>query len=642
MASFNFYLSRHQNLYLQINLKKRLITIFLLVFFLVIPCGGFMPAYAAIPKIVAGDNHTIAIKADGTLWAWGYNPYGELGNGSNDGSAHPVPTRVGIDNRWTAVAIGSWHTIAQKADATLWAWGGNSSSQLSLSADNITYNMDSNAHPNPIQIRMDANWIAVAAQLNRTFAQKTDGTLWGWGDNHYGALGTGSIVNSATPIPAQIGTDANWAGVSAGENHTFAQKTDGTLWAWGYNSYGQLGIGSADTSAHPIPVQTVTDATWLSVAAGGVHTIALKTDGTLWAWGGNSYCQLGISSTDTNAHPSPVQIGTDANWLSVAAGGVHTIALKTDGTLWAWGDNRYGQLGIGSAETNTQPSPVQIGTDTDWATIAVGGFNSFALKTDGTLWAWGRNNYGQLGDGTTLDQIAPVKIMELNHNDLIVKKAGTGSGSVTGSGTYDYGTTQIITASADTGSTFTGWSGNCTGATSQIDVLVDGDKICTATFTLNQYDLTVNNAGNGSGKITGAGTYDYGSTQMLIATADTGSTFTGWSGSCSGTERVVGVLIGGNVNCTATFTLKQFILTVDKKGTGSGLVTGSGTYDYGTTQIVNATANTGSTFTGWGGNCSGAKPCNFSYTPVYLYSYSAGDSRRCCFFSVHRNLESLT
>jgi alpha-tubulin suppressor-like RCC1 family protein len=232
-------------------------------------------------------------------------------------------------------------------------------------------------------------------------ALKTDGTLWAWGFNSSGQLGDNTQIDRYPHV--QVGADNTWISIAAGYRHTIAVKTSGTLWAWGDDWYGQLGIGSKSWRFSPFQIGTDTD--WSSIAAGGYHTISLKTDGTLWAWGFNSSGQLG-DNTQIDRY-SPVQVGTDTDWASIAAGSYHTAAVKSDGSLWAWGLNYYCQLG-----DNTQIdrySPVQIGTDTDWVSIAAGGFHTIALKDvplDGTSWAWGLNFSGQLGD-----TFFPVKIV---------------------------------------------------------------------------------------------------------------------------------------------------------------------------------------------------------------------------------------
>jgi serine protease len=343
-------------------------------------------------KISAGYTHTIALKRDSTLWAWGDNDYGQLGDGSTTDRNAPVQIGTGTD--WVSVSAGSYHTVALKSDGTLWAWGQNAFGQL---GDGST--TDRNA---PVQIGTGTDWVSVSAGSYHTAALKSDGTLWAWGYNDYGQLGDGSTTRRNAPV--QVGTGTEWASVSTGTPYyTVALKSDGTLWAWGYINYG-LGVGSESIVNSPVQIETGTQ--WASVSTTNRHTVAMKTDGTLWAWGDNSYGQLGDGSTfNKNA---PVQIGTSTNWFSVSAGSYHTVALKSDGTLWAWGQNAISQLGDGS--TTDRNAPVQIGTGTDWVSVSTGSLHTVALKSDGTLWAWGYNYDGQLGDGSTTRRNAPVQI----------------------------------------------------------------------------------------------------------------------------------------------------------------------------------------------------------------------------------------
>jgi len=243
---------------------------------------------------------------------------------------------------------------------------------------------------------------AFSVGIKNTFAITTDGSLWAWGSNEYGRLGDGTetvygfshtiTVDNDKKSPVKIGTATNWASIVASGGHTVAIKTDGTLWAWGFNGTGQLGDGTNTQRTSPVHIGTATN--WKSVSTVGDHTVAIKTDGTLWAWGFNYFGQLG-DGTITNRN-SPVQIGTATNWKSIGAGSGHTIAIKTDGTLWAWGYNGSGQLGDGTSTQRT--SPVQIGTANNWKSISLGNAHTIAIKTDGTLWAWGYNGNGQLGD----------------------------------------------------------------------------------------------------------------------------------------------------------------------------------------------------------------------------------------------------
>lgn len=238
-------------------------------------------------------------------------------------------------------------------------------------------------------------------------AIKTDGTLWGWGYNDTGQLGNNTSYPNSTSSPTQIGSATTWKMVSCGSYHTAAIKTDNTLWMWGQGNGGRLGLG--DTSNRSTPVQL--SGTWKMASGGAYHTAAIKTDGTLWTWGEAGSGKLGDGTTTQRS--SPVQtVGEGTNWKMVSAGSYHTAAIKTDGTLWTWGGNAEGQLGDGTIVSKS--SPVQtISSGTNWKMISVSG-HSMAIKTDGTLWTWGVNTWGQIGDGTTTHRSSPVQIAGTN------------------------------------------------------------------------------------------------------------------------------------------------------------------------------------------------------------------------------------
>ena len=337
------------------------------------------------------------IFAQGALWTCGYNAYGELGNNTVVNESSPVQTIAGGTN-WKQVAGGGYHTAAIKTDGTLWAWGYNGQGQL---GDNTVVNKSS-----PVQtIAGGTNWKQVAGGFNHTAAIKTDGTLWTWGYDNYGQLGDNTIVAKSSPVQTITG-GTNWKQVACGSYHTAAIKTDGTLWTWGYNPYGQLGNNTVVNESST--VQTIAGGTnWKQVACGSYHTAAIKTDGTLWTWGQNTYGGLG---DNTVAHKSsPVQtIAGGTNWKQVACGYQITAAIKTDGTLWTWGYNGNGQLGDNT--TVAKSSPVQTITGgTNWKQVACGSNYTTAIKTDGTLWTCGYNNQGGLGDNTTVAKSSPVQ-----------------------------------------------------------------------------------------------------------------------------------------------------------------------------------------------------------------------------------------
>ncbi|MBG8554194.1 RCC1 domain-containing protein [Hymenobacter guriensis] len=241
----------------------------------------------------------------------------------------------------------------------------------------------------------------VAAGGSHTVAVRPDGSLWAWGDNASGQLGL-SATGGQQPNPVRVGTATNWVSAAAGSGHTVAVRADGSLWAWGSNGSGQLGLGSS--TSQDTPQQVGTGTSWASVSAGGGHTIAVRADGSLWAWGDNGNGQLGLGNTNSG-YTSPTQIGTATNWVSAAAGGSHTAAVQVDGSLWAWGNNDQGQLGLNNISSQT--SPQQVGTVTNWASVAAGDSHTVAVRADGSLWAWGSNGSGQLGLGNSTSQNTP-------------------------------------------------------------------------------------------------------------------------------------------------------------------------------------------------------------------------------------------
>jgi alpha-tubulin suppressor-like RCC1 family protein len=345
--------------------------------------------------VAAGWEHAIALKADGTLWAWGENVWGKLGDGTWTNRLSPVP----IGSGYSTVAAGSSHTLALRTDGTLWAWGGNFDGQLGDGTGELD-------RSSPVQI--GSGYSAVAAGYRHSVAVRSDGTLWAWGADSYGQLGVATIT--VRPRPVLIGTGFSTVATGGDEGpfglsqaYVVALKTDGTLWTWGNNSGGQLGDGTFTSRSSPVQVGSG----YAVIAAGYDFTLAIKTDGTLWAWGNNAFGKLGDGtggSGDFAIHTSPVQVGS--GYRAVAAGYNHALGIKTDGTLWAWGENYWGQLGDGT--TTQRSSPVQIGSG--YSAVAAGQWHSVAIKTDGTLWAWGNNSGGQLGDGTTTQRLSPVPV----------------------------------------------------------------------------------------------------------------------------------------------------------------------------------------------------------------------------------------
>ena len=295
-------------------------------------------------------------------------------------------------------------------DKKLYMWGDGTHGALGLG--------NTTDYSSPVQVGALVDWKEIAGGAYMSLAIKKDGTMWVWGYNNAGALGTGNTTNYSSPV--QIGALTTWSvNIACGQAAALAIKTDGTLWGWGYNAQGQLGVGN--TTAYSSPVQVGALTTWSKVTMGNnsYHTAAIKTDGTLWAWGHNNNGQLGTNNT--TAYSSPVQVGSLTTWLSVVSGGYQMMALKTDGTIWGWGYNGVGNLGDGTITNRS--SPVQVGGLTTWSKLAAG-YNHFAvIKTDGTYWNWGYNNKGQLGDGTTTNRSSPIQVGGLT-NWLSVASGG--------------------------------------------------------------------------------------------------------------------------------------------------------------------------------------------------------------------------
>ncbi len=355
------------------------------------------PVPGTYTQLAAGRAHSLALRANGTLWAWGDNFFGQLGNATNNGSAtptpNPTPTQVGSAS-YTQLAAGADFGLALRQDGSLWAWGRNTAGQLGSATNNGT----DTANPTPTRVGTDL-YTQLAAGAQHSLALRPDGSLWAWGNNLYGQLGS-TANNAANPTPMRVGTDL-YTRLGAGAGHSLALQATGTLYAWGDNAAGQLGISGA-ASATP----TAVPGTYVQLAAGSSHSLALQANGALYAWGSNAAGQLGGSGG------TAIATGTALPTRSTAMGSGFGLAVRADGTLWAWGENTAGQLGDGT--TTARTSPVQVGTDNDWVQVAGGTSFSLALKANGTLWAWGSNDKGQLGNiansGTPTPTATPIQV----------------------------------------------------------------------------------------------------------------------------------------------------------------------------------------------------------------------------------------
>jgi len=352
------------------------------------PSGAFTTIGGDVSYV--GTAYTFITKG-GQIWVWGDNEYGQLG--LNNKTSYSSPVQVPGNNWTTEISSGHGGYIAAiKTDGTLWAWGLNSYGGP-LGQNNTTF------YSSPVQIpgttwkQVTTGWDSPASF--NMMAVKTDNTLWAWGGNDEGELGQNNTTQYSSPI--QI-PGTTWKQASLSRDSAVAVKTDGTLWVWGRNQSGKLGLNEASGSwgvsnvRKSSPVQ-VPGTTWNNAWSGNYNSAATKTDGTLWMWGHNDSGQLGMNNK--TYYSSPVQIpGTTWKKTKVVNNAANSASLKTDGTLWSWGYNSYAELG--QNDRNRRSSPVQI-PGTTWKSVAIQQHNTYATKTDGTLWTWGMDSVGSLG-----------------------------------------------------------------------------------------------------------------------------------------------------------------------------------------------------------------------------------------------------
>jgi len=370
----------------------------------------FYSTFSFSQVICGGGLHSLALCSNSSVMAWGYNLNGQLGLGDTLDRHTPQqvhgPGNVGFLTGITALTSGGnplagvSFSLALKNDGTVWGWGWNHYGQLGC-GDTISRKF-------PVQVSNLNGVIAIAGGGYHSFALKSDGTVWTWGRNYRGELGVGDTISTTTPVqvhgPGNIGFLTGIIAIGGGGwGHTLALKNDGTVWSWGQNFYGQLGLG--DTTDRHVPTQVaITGIT--AISGGGGHSYVLKNDGTVWAWGFNQLNQMG-DSTSTNQY-SPVKVKILTGITAISGGAAHGLALKNDGTVWAWGFNQFGQ--IGDSTTANAAVPLQVKLLSGVSRISAGGGHSMVVKNDGTVWAWGYNVYGELGDGTTAQELLPIQV----------------------------------------------------------------------------------------------------------------------------------------------------------------------------------------------------------------------------------------
>ncbi len=382
-------------------------------------------------------SHNAVFLNNTSVWAWGDNESGQLGNNSTTSSS--IPLRVlarfgGYSGNGTSV--GSNHSLAFQKYSTIRAWGFNGYGQL---GNGVTA---TNQTPNswvPVAVRKSKSnesltgVVAVAAGGYHSLALDRNSVVWSWGNNSYGQLGRQpltifSIMSTQTTAPVQIvynGSPFNGVvSIAAGGSHNLSLKNDGTVWAWGYNGYGQVGDNLTLNSNTLYPVQVPIPAIILKISAGGSHSLALASDGTVWSWGYNYFGQLGDGTTTNRVTPGKVTLvgGTDLTGITMIAAGLdHSLAYDANSDImYVWGYNAMGQLGDGTVANKMNPAAIlnfkQKVLGGTLQTILAVGHHSHASKTDGSWWSWGDNSFGQLGNatsGTTMNSASPVRVKGL-------------------------------------------------------------------------------------------------------------------------------------------------------------------------------------------------------------------------------------
>jgi alpha-tubulin suppressor-like RCC1 family protein len=610
--------------------------------------------------ITTGKYHTCAILSGGAVQCWGRNAYGQLGDGSTTDSSIPVTIPlIGV----TAISAGVAHTCALLSDDTVQCWGDNTYGQLGNGTIPKTFPPWVSS---PVTVSGIATATAISAGGGHTCALLSDGTVQCWGGNDSGQLGNGTNTGSqacyplvCSGIPVTVSGISTAIAISAGNEHTCAVLSDGTVQCWGENNAGQLGNGtntgpqtcnSIPCSTTPVTVSGISTAT--AITAGYGHTCALLMGGTVQCWGPNFYGQLGNGSTTRSF--TPVTVSGISTATAISAGDNHTCAILSGGTVQCWGYNGYGQLGDG---TNTGPqtchaascstTPVTVSGISTATTISAGYEHTCAVISDGTVQCWGENTYGQLGDGTYTGpqtcigyacSTTPVTVSGIATATAIsggdahtcallsggmAKCWGYNPFGQLGDGTYTGPQICNVIACSTTPVAVSGivplivvwnssnpWYGASINANGVAAGLNPGPTTITATsggisgsttLTVNPqtFTLSLTIAGTGSGTVSGAGTYTSGLTAVVSATANPGSTFVGWTGTNASECATGWVLMNANKSCTAYFRLNTLMpdLIVTKVTPNSSTV-----YQGGSLSVTDTVMNQGLSSTGVGFN----------------------------------------
>jgi alpha-tubulin suppressor-like RCC1 family protein len=356
----------------------------------------------ALPTMVAGGDAAYLIKNDGQLWSWGNNSAGQIGDGTSTTRKRPVA----ITSQCAQISAGEAFTLCIGQDGSLWSWGLNGWNQLGRTGSIYS----------PGQVGSAMDWRTVEAGYDHGAAIKFDGTLYTWGNNSQGQLGFGDTTRRTAPT--KVNNDVDWIAVAAGSGFTLALKANGKLYGCGDNSVGEMANGGTTTG--PKTFTPIGSWRWRAISAGVGHVMAIRDNGALYTWGSNSSGQIGNNAGTTNpvTAPYPVTVSGQVNvWRAVAPGGQHSVGIMADGSLWAWGINSHGELGLGST-ASPKKTPQHVGTARDWQYVSAGDDFTMLMRVDGSVVMWGNNLYGNLGNGTTTASSTAVNPAQYYDGDM--------------------------------------------------------------------------------------------------------------------------------------------------------------------------------------------------------------------------------
>ena len=359
-----------------------------------------------------------AAAASVSLYSWGFNNNGELGDGTTNSVSSPESITLPEGVSAIHVSAGFVHSLAVGTDGNVYAWGDNYLGKLGDGTENNSLT------PEVIMLPHGVHATQVSAGYNHSLAIGADGNVYAWGDNSYGELGDGTNTGSDTPVLISLPGGVHATAVAAGQaNYSLAVGSDGNVYAWGDNSFGELGDGTTTSSDTPVLVRLPGGARASSVAAGGGEgfSLAISTDGNVYAWGSNTFGQLGDGSQMAAFAPERIKLPGGVGATAVSAGGGHSLAVGTDGKVYAWGVDYAGQLGDIVADANPNdnddssdddlsPELIPLPGGVGATAVSAGGAHSLAVGTDGNVFAWGENQDGEVGNGTTTEADSPQTI----------------------------------------------------------------------------------------------------------------------------------------------------------------------------------------------------------------------------------------